>query len=227
MSANVSPSSVPNSSGPNSAGSNSAGPNSTGSDSAGTNGAAGRPRGTAPGSRRGLRRAAANLWRYLGALSSLLRGRWRLFRRDVDGAVASLDSAARRAPDSFSPWFHLARAHLRNRDLPGARRALARARAAAPERFDHVAVRALRDDGFELSILSEPVTVAPAAQVAPGARVERAAVRMRSRESATLHPLGDCRDLDEYARFRSMPPITAAEIENVDWDAIADDLLDG
>lgn len=167
-------------------------------------------------------------FRRLGAWIALLRGRWRLYRRDLDGAVESLDVAARRAPDAFSPWLHLARARLRNRDLPGARMALARARAVAPDRFDRVAVPTLRNDGFELSIVAEPPPAAvPAARSAHGNRAERAAVHTRSREAPTSHPLGDCRDLDEYARFRSMPPITPAEIECVDWDAIADDLLDG
>jgi hypothetical protein len=37
---------------------------------------------------------------------------------------------------------------------------------------------------------------------------------------------GDCRDLDEYARFRAMPPISRAEIDACDWDSVLDDLLD-
>lgn len=166
------------------------------------------------------------------ALFALVRGRWRLFRHDVDGAVASLDAAVRRTPGAFAAWLHLARAHLLNRDFPRARGALARARALSPERFDAVAVRALRHDGFELTVLSEPdsPTSAPATPPtsAPAAvRAERAAVRTRTRDRSAAHPLGDCRDLDEYARFRSMPPISAAEREAVDWDAILDDLLDG
>lgn len=174
--------------------------------------------------------------RRVGALLALAQGRWRLYRRDADGAVLSLDVAARRAPDSFSPWLHLARAHLRRRDWVGARQALARARELAPERFASVAVRALEGDGFRIAALSEPVSVTPeasapggsaAAQGPTAARAERTAVRARAQEGPAAHPLGDCRDLDEYARFRSMPPISAAERESVDWDAVADDLLDG
>lgn len=167
------------------------------------------------------------------SLFALTRGRWRLFRHDVDGAVASLDVAVRRTPGSFAPWLHLARAHLLNRDFPRARGALARARELSPARFDAVAVRALRQDGFELTVLSEPDSAVPAASPTSGAapvsgtRAERAAVRTRTRDRAASHPLGDCRDIDEYARFRSMPPITQAERETVDWDAVAEDLLDG
>ncbi len=196
----------------------------------------------------------------VGATLALVRGRWRLFRRDVDGAVASLDVATRRAPESFSPWLHLARAHLKNRNWVGARRALARARDVAPDRFEARAVRALKHDGFEIAVLCDPVqatgasvpkgpiaigpmakgpvAIGPAtngpsddgasgAEGAAGVRAERAAVHTRAHERSSAHPLGDCRDLDEYARFRSMPPITRAEIETVDWDAVADDLLDG
>jgi hypothetical protein len=177
----------------------------------------------------GLGRAVVSLGGGIGASFALLRGRWRLFRRDLDGAVQSLDAATRRAPDAFSPWLHLARAHLKNRNWVGARRALARARDLSPDRFDAVAVRTLKHDGFEIAVLADPVPAAavPAAQGPAVAQVERTAVRARAREGSSSHPLGDCRDLDEYARFRSMPPITAAEIESVDWDVVADDLLDG
>ena len=39
-------------------------------------------------------------------------------------------------------------------------------------------------------------------------------------------PYGDCLDLDEYARFRAMPPISEAEVEGVDWDRVLEDLLE-
>jgi hypothetical protein len=39
-------------------------------------------------------------------------------------------------------------------------------------------------------------------------------------------PLGDCVDLDEYARFRAMPPISESERESIDWDSVLEDLLD-
>ena len=39
------------------------------------------------------------------------------------------------------------------------------------------------------------------------------------------HPYGDCASLDEYARFRAMPPIRPDEIEGLDWDRVLEDLL--
>jgi hypothetical protein len=36
--------------------------------------------------------------------------------------------------------------------------------------------------------------------------------------------LGDCRDLDEYARFSAMPPISAAEVAETNWDDLLGDL---
>lgn len=176
-----------------------------------------------------VRRACVAYATAVAAFFACQRGRWRLFRRDAKGAVATLESATRRAPDAFAPWLLLARAHLKNRDWIGARVALARARELAPERFVAVAARTLRRDGFEITALADPIpqAVVPAVNGSAGARVERATVHARTREAGLVHPLGDCRDLDEYARFRSMPPITPAEIESVDWDAVADDLLEG
>lgn len=43
--------------------------------------------------------------------------------------------------------------------------------------------------------------------------------------SASL-PFGDCRDVDEYARFGAMPPISRGEIEALDWDEVLRDLLE-
>ena len=62
-----------------------------------------------------------------------------------------------------------------------------------------------------------------------GARAERQTlvVTTPGRAPRVLLPFGDCQDLDEYTRFRSMPPITAAEIASTDWPAIFDDLQDG
>ncbi|MFV1958588.1 MAG: hypothetical protein ACC662_04150, partial [Planctomycetota bacterium] len=50
--------------------------------------------------------------------------------------------------------------------------------------------------------------------------------RPARRISAQHLPYGDCLDLDEYARFRAMPPITRAERESTDWNRILEDLLD-
>lgn len=166
---------------------------------------------------RALLRVAASL--------PLTRGRWALLRRDSAAAVRAFERALGYAPDSFDVLLHLARAYLRARDLPRARRALARAREISPRRFDREASRWVVREGFELGSLTDaPPAPAPRGEV-PVAH-EAAVLRTRVR-SAGEHPFGDCRDLDEYARFRSMPPITQGERESIDWDAIAEDLLDG
>jgi hypothetical protein len=56
------------------------------------------------------------------------------------------------------------------------------------------------------------------------ARVQAPGRRAARRRAAP--EFGDCRDLDEYARFRAMPPISRAEVEETDWDRVIDDLLD-
>lgn len=161
----------------------------------------------------------------IAACLPLTRGRWALLRGDPVRAVRSFERALRRAPESFDVLLHLARAYLRGRDLPRARRALARAREVSPRRFEGEAPLWVLREGFDLSALTDaPPAPAPRGEV-PVAH-EAAVMRTRVR-SAGEHPFGDCRDLDEYARFRSMPPITQGERESVDWDAIAEDLLDG
>jgi hypothetical protein len=170
-----------------------------------------------------LRRALARVGKT--ALSRIVTaiGRSRLLRGDVEGAVASFDRAARLAPMLFDSWLHLARAHLRAHDLFRARRALARAREADARRFDREAPSRVRAEGYELSALAD--VTSPGRMEAP---VEREAAVLHARERvAGALPFGDCRDLDEYARFRSMPPITPGEIEDIDWDEVSEDLQDG
>jgi tetratricopeptide (TPR) repeat protein len=170
-----------------------------------------------------LRRALARVGKT--ALSRVVTaiGRSRLLRGDVEGAVASFEKAARLAPALFEPWLHLARANLRAHDLFRARRALARAREADPRRFEREAPARVRAEGYELSALAD--VTSPGRMEAP---VERQAAVLHARDRAVGGlPFGDCRDLDEYARFRSMPPITPGEIEEIDWDEVSEDLQDG
>src|SRR5262245_12517379 len=169
-----------------------------------------------------LRRALARVGKT--ALSRVVTaiGRSKLLRGDVEGAVASFDKAARLAPALFDPWLHLARAHLRAHDLFRARRALARAREADARRFEREAPVRVRAEGYELSALAD--VTSPGRMEVP----ERQAAVLHARErTAGALPFGDCRDLDEYARFRSMPPITSGEIEEIDWDEVSEDLQDG
>jgi hypothetical protein len=146
-------------------------------------------------------------------------GRFRLVIGDPAGAVSAFEGAAARAPLSFDAWLHLGRAHLRARDPGRARRALARAREAAPRRFEREAPGFVTREGFDLAFLADvgarpdPAPRHPAMKSAGGA--------------AGALPFGDCNDLDEYARFRAMPPIAPGEWDDVDWDEVADDLQDG
>ncbi|MBL9086726.1 MAG: hypothetical protein JNM10_06255 [Planctomycetia bacterium] len=162
------------------------------------------------------------------ALVLHVRGRWRLHRGDPAAAARLFEAAAARAPGSFAPLLALTRAYLRRRDLVLARRALARAREASPARFAREASAAMRAEGFDLATLAAGGG-ARAGAAADGERPERGTLVVTSpaRVARAALPFGDCRDLDEYTRFRSMPAITSAEIASTDWDAIIDDLQDG
>ncbi|MFO0931558.1 MAG: hypothetical protein U1E39_02490 [Planctomycetota bacterium] len=178
-----------------------------------------------------MRRIARALfgWFDVGiALVLHTRGRWRLHRGDAAGAARLFEAAAGRAPGLFAPLLALTRAYLRRRDLVLARRALARAREASPVRFEREAADAMRAEGFDLATLADG-GVGRVGAVGDTERAERATVVVTTpaRAPRVALPFGDCRDLDEYTRFRSMPPITSAEISSTDWDAIIDDLQDG
>jgi hypothetical protein len=167
------------------------------------------------------------LRRRLNSLFGLLlqlRGRWRLRRGDTDTAVVLLERAVLLDPSAYGSLFALGRAHLRRRDVARARGALVRAREASPTRFAEEAGLMTRAEGYDLAALTDVAVPRPAGALAPRAQVT--AVRTR-RASASAHPFGDCKDLDEYTRFRSMPAITRDEIESTDWDAVIDDLQDG
>jgi hypothetical protein len=160
-------------------------------------------------------------------------GRWRLFRGDAAGASKTLESAADVCPGAFGPLVHLARACLRQNDLFRARRALARAREASPDRFAREAETWVRLEGYDVAALTD-VKPAPGPTSRPAARpqeapAERSTAVLRERRHATPTglPFGDCRDLDEYSRFCAMPAISKAEIEAMDWEGLAEDLQDG
>jgi hypothetical protein len=163
------------------------------------------------------------VWNALVARIGVSRGRFRLLRGDLPGAIARLEKATKRSPGGFDGFLHLSRAYLRANDLGRARRSIARAREASAWRFAREMPRWVRREGFELSALTD---LGPPARVEAPAEREAAVLHARHRSEGAL-PFGDCRDLDEYARFRSMPPISEAERETCDWDEIAEDLQDG
>ncbi len=165
-------------------------------------------------------RGLAGLARRLGAWALVSIGRWRLLRGDAEGAAEAFEAAAARVPGWFAPYLHLARARLRCREAFHARRALAQAREASPRRFEREARDRIAREGFDLDAL----TGAPALPEPPAR--ETAVLRSGSRSAGAL-PFGDCRDLDEYSRFQAMPPISPSELDDVDWDDVADDLQDG
>jgi hypothetical protein len=163
-----------------------------------------------------LRRLRARLW--------TARGRRRLERGDLAGAVSALQTALRLRPGSFAALLLLSRAYLRSRDPFRARGALAQARETDRLRFEASAGHEVALEGYDLNALC-PATAAAAASVAVELRtVPRRPGDRHPRAARTALPLGDCRDLDEYARFRAMPPVARGEID--DWDEVLSDLLD-
>ena len=159
-----------------------------------------------------LTRLRASLW--------MRRGRRRLAKGDPQGAIHALQMALAFRPHSFEALLLLSRAYLRTRDLFRAHRTLAQARETDGARFLEVAPGTVAREGFDLARLFQPS--APAASLAL-----KSARRAESRVVAAANlPFGDCRDLDEYARFRAMPPITPREVEGEDWNDVLSDLLD-
>lgn len=159
------------------------------------------------------------------------RGRLALRRGDIPRAVAALEQAVSWRPGAFGPLLLLARGYLRARETWRAHRTLAQAREADPARFARVAPGWLAREGVDTETLGHVLGLAP---VAPrGAPVDGSKVPSltharlaEARAVAPSHlPFGDCQDLDEYARFQAMPPISEAERESVDWDSVLEDLL--
>ncbi len=157
-------------------------------------------------------RLAAAVWSYFGHR--------RLRRGDHLGAVRAFQEALRRRPGRFHTLMNVAQAQLCARDLHEARRFLAQAREADPRRYDLRAATLLARCGFDLEAVCRP-----SVQARPTPVAQAAATGAGTITSANL-PFGDCRDVDEYARFRAMPPITSAEIDGIDWDTVIGDLLD-
>jgi hypothetical protein len=146
------------------------------------------------------------------------RGRRLLERGEVLAAVGALQVALRHRPSSFPALLLLSRAYLRSRDFFRARGALAQARETDRVRFEADAPRAVALEGFDLAGLC------PQAPAQAATTVMVASPPRRRDGPAPQLPYGDCRDLDEYARFRAMPPVAPGEID--DWDAVLADLLD-
>jgi hypothetical protein len=125
-------------------------------------------------------------------------------------------------PGSFAALLLLSRAYLRSRDPFRARSALAQARETDRRRFEASAGQEVALEGYDLSALC-PAPAAAAVAVESVAAKQRSGRRSADAPRTSL-PLGDCRDLDEYARFRAMPPVAKGEID--DWDQVLTDLLD-
>lgn len=147
-------------------------------------------------------------------------GHRRLRQGDHRGAIRAFHEALRRRPGRFRALMNVAQAHLCAREFEEARRFLAQAREADPGRYDLRAAALLSRCGFDLEAVCRPPVQARPTPVAQAARGGAGQV------TAASLPYGDCRDVDEYAHFEAMPPITPAEIEGVDWDSVLGDLLD-
>ena len=168
-----------------------------------------------------LRRPVRKLTGRLMAATWALRGRRRLRQGRIQDAIADLSTSLAHRPAQFRPLVDLSIAYLIARDLPKAHRALAEAREASPERFEARAGRLLARWGFPLEVVFR-MAVTPRPEPVHQSVVRRGA---RSVTASNL-PYGDCVDLDEYARFRAMPPISRAEIEQIDWNEVLGDLLE-
>lgn len=156
----------------------------------------------------------------LGAALWSACGHRRLRRGDAVGAIRAYGRALRRRPGSFRALLSIAQAHLSAGEFAEARRYLAQAREADLRRYDLEAAASLARYGFDLQAVCRPQAAGRPAAVAS------AATRGGRHVTAANLPFGDCLDVDEYARFRAMPPISPAEIEGLDWDNVLGDLLD-
>jgi len=156
----------------------------------------------------------------LGAAMCAWSGHRRLRRGDHRGAIHAFHQALRRRPGRFRELMNVAQAHLCARELHEARRYLTQAREADPTRYDLRAAALLARCGYDIEMVCRPLAPARPEPVTKGA------VRHGPAVTAASLPYGDCADVDEYARFRAMPPISAAEISATDWDRIIGDLLD-
>jgi len=147
-------------------------------------------------------------------------GRLALARGDLATAADRLERATARRPLAFRTLVLLARAYLAANDVWRAHRALARAREVDPGRFARVVAR---------WGAAAPANAAALRHVISGAVVRTgwgssASGGERRVVAPGSLPYGDCLTVDEHARFRAMPPISAAERASVDWDAVCEDL---
>lgn len=156
------------------------------------------------------------------------RGRWCLARGRLSQALTAFERAAAARPGALGPLLRLARGYLFAQDWWRAHRTLALAREADPPRFARVVPGWLARVGVS-NEAQRRLLGAPPPKEDPSPRpvhpVGTPRRVLRRVEPGSL-PLGDCRDLDEYARFRAMPPISEGERESIDWDALLEDLLE-
>lgn len=172
-------------------------------------------------------------WRALSSRCSAFlwgaRGRLALAQGRLSPALAAFERAASCRPGAFGPLMRLARSYLLARDTWRAHRTLAQAREADPKRFARCVPVWLAREGLEAEAIRH-VLAGAVIRTGWGPKAPVQAIRrrplVRHVEPASL-PYGDCRDLDEYARFRALPPITEAERETIDWDVVLEDLLEG
>lgn len=173
-------------------------------------------------------RARARIGARIGSWWWTLRGQRRLRRGDARGAIRAFEAAHRRRGGAFAPVMRLALAHLHAREVPEARRYLADAREEHPLRYEREAAALLGRGGFDLESIHRIGSVTRRLDPLVGSPpLVGSAVALPSRAptQASL-PFGDCRDLDEYARFSAMPAITRAEAAGVDWNRLLGELLE-
>lgn len=164
-------------------------------------------------------RAAAAFW--------TLRGCRALARGELARGVKALEQAVSWRPTGYKPLLRLALAYLRTDEIWGAHRALARARESAPGPFSRSAAAWMTRHGADPALLEQILTMAPAPARAESKVPLAARLVLEARAvGPTSLPYGDCRTVDEYARFVTMPPISRAEIESTDWDRLLADLLE-
>lgn len=167
-------------------------------------------------------RLAAGFW--------AARGRRALARGELGLGVKALEQAVSWQPEGFKPLLLLAGGYLRVEETWRAQRALALARETDPARFQRLAPGLLAREGVDPDTLDQVLaTSMPRAR--SGSKVPTLSVASRPDPGPRhiqpgQHPYGDCADLDEYARFRAMPPISRDEIEGMDWDQVLGDLFE-
>jgi len=175
---------------------------------------------------RSLKTRPQRLYAWLAAGFWAARGRRALGRGEIPRAVKALEQAVSWRPDAFRPLLLLAAGYLRAHETWRAHRALARARETDPVRFARLAPGMLAREGVDPDTLGRVLVAAPRPRTESKVPTPAHRAEVARNVGAANHPYGDCRDLDEYARFQAMPPISQAEIAALDWDHLFEDLLD-